>query len=151
MPLRILLGDDNAELRGTVRRLLEGEGLEVVAEASDGREAVDLARVVLPDVAVLDFAMPPLNGVQAAEEIREVCPDAAFVLLTGSWAEHQIVAAIRAGICGYVVKSDVSHDLVRAIHDVHRGALFLSPRASRAVVDLFLPNLAPFPAPGRRS
>jgi DNA-binding NarL/FixJ family response regulator len=148
MALRILIGDDNACIRGTIRRLLEQEALEVIAEAADGREAVELASVEQPDVAVLDFEMPRLNGVQAAGEIHAVCPDAAFVLLSGSWAEHQVITAIRAGIRGYVVKADLSHDLVRAIHDVRRGALFLSPRASRAVVDVFLPD-APS-SPGRR-
>jgi DNA-binding NarL/FixJ family response regulator len=138
MSLRILLGDDNPGVRQSVRRLIEREGLEVVAEASDGAEAVVLACALRPDIAVLDLTMPRMSGLRAAREIRRACPATGIVLLTASSTEHQIIHAFREGIGGYVVKADVTYDLVRAIHDVRGGSLFLSPRASRAVIGMFL-------------
>ena len=138
MATRILLADDHAVVRQGLKALLERDGFEVVAEADDGRAAVDHARERCPDVAVLDFSMPLLNGLDAAVEIRRLCPRARVILLTMHTDDHYVLAALQAGVKGYVVKTQASGDLVRAINEVRRGATYLSPGISEAVVQAFL-------------
>ncbi len=134
MSHRILLADDAPAVRQSVKGLLEREGFEVVGEATDGHEAVRLAQALSPDVVILDLSMPRLNGLDAAREIQQVCPWAHLILLTSCTEEHQIVSALRAGIQGYVVKAEAPEDLARAIGEVSRGRIFLSPSACRVVI-----------------
>lgn len=138
MSLRIMLADDHSILRQGLRLLLERDGLQVVAEASDGREAVRLAQVHKPDVAVLDLMMPLLNGLEAGREILQSGAARAAILLTMHTQEHQIATALRAGIRGYVLKTQAGDDLVHAIRDVVRGQVYLSPAVSQVVVDGYL-------------
>ncbi|HSL22780.1 MAG TPA: response regulator transcription factor [Vicinamibacterales bacterium] len=138
MPRRILLADDHQVVRQGFRALLERHGFEVVAEAADGREAVQLAEAHHPDVAVLDLSMPQLNGVDAASEILRHVPGVRVVLLTVHKDDHQIVGALRAGIRAYVLKTQAARDLTEAIHTVVKGEVYLSPGVSRAVVDAYL-------------
>ncbi len=138
MPLRILLADDHEIVRQGFRALLEREGLEVVAEATNGQEAVRMARALNPDVAVLDLVMPLLNGLDAAREILQTCSRTRVILLTMHTEEHQIVAALRVGIRGYLAKTQAAEDLVQAIREVARGEVYLSPGVSRVVVDAYL-------------
>lgn len=138
MPLRIMLADDHSILRQGLRLLLEREGMQVVAEAADGREAVRLAQAHKPDVAVLDLMMPLLNGLEAGREILHSGAAKAAILLTMHTQEHQIAAALRAGIRGYLLKTQAGDDLVHAIRDVFRGEIYLSPGVSRVVVDGYL-------------
>src|SRR6266850_8470094 len=138
MPNRILLADDHAIVRQGLKALLEREGFVVVAEAGDGQEALRHARARCPDVAVLDFSMPLLNGLDAAREILHACPRAKAILLTMHTDDHYILEAVRAGIKGYVVKTQASADLVRAIHEVLKGMMYLSPGMSQAVVEAYL-------------
>ena len=138
MPNRILLADDHAIVRQGLKALLEREGYSVVAEAGDGQEALREARERCPDVAVLDFSMPLLNGLDAAREILKVCPRARAILLTMHTDDHYVLEAVRAGIKGYVVKTQASADLVRAINEVLRGMMYLSPGISHAVVEAYL-------------
>jgi two-component system response regulator NreC len=140
MPLRILLADDAPAVRQGVRGLLEREGFEVVGEAPDGREAVRLAQEVRPDVAILDLSMPRLDGVDAAREIRQVCPWTHLILLTVHSEEHQIVRAFLVGIRGYVVKTHAAEDLARAIEEVSNGGIFLSDSVSHVLVESYLPQ-----------
>jgi DNA-binding NarL/FixJ family response regulator len=135
VPTRILLADDHVIVRQGFRALLEREGLEVVAEAADGHEAVRLASDLQPDVAVLDFAMPLLNGLDAAREIRRRFPGTRLILLTVHTEDHYVLEAMHAGVHGYVVKTQAAADLVRAIREVRGNALYLSPTISRAVVE----------------
>ena len=135
MPSRILLADDHVIVRQGFRALLEREGLEVVAEAADGHEAVRLAGDLHPDVAVLDFAMPLLNGLDAAREIRRRSPGTRLILLTVHTEDHYVLEAMHAGVHGYVVKTQGAADLVQAIREVRGNALYLSPTISRAVVE----------------
>ena len=135
MPPRILLADDHVIVRQGFRALLEREGLEVVAEAADGHEAVRLAGDLHPDVAVLDFAMPLLNGLDAAREIRRRSPGTRLILLTVHTEDHYVLEAMHAGVHGYVVKTQGAADLVQAIREVRGNALYLSPTISRAVVE----------------
>ena len=135
---RILLADDHAIVRQGLKALLEREGFAVVAEAEDGQAAVRHARERCPDVAVLDFSMPLLNGLDAAVEILRACPRARAILLTMHTDDHYVLSALQAGVKGYVVKTQASSDLVRAIHEVLRGMMYLSPGISEAVVQAYL-------------
>ena len=137
-PIRILLADDHLIVRQGLRALLEGEGFEVMAEVGDGQEATKLARQRCPDVAVLDFSMPSLNGLDAAREILKTCPRARAILLTMHTEDHYVLEALRAGVKGYVVKTQAAADLVRAIHEVQRGMVYLSPGVSQTVVQAYL-------------
>ncbi len=146
MALRILLADDHAMVRQGLKALLERDGFEVV-EASDGHEAIQLTRERHPDVAVLDLAMPLLNGLDAAREIRQVSPSTKTILLTMYAEDQYVLEALRAGVRGYVLKTQAGVDLVKAVHEVQRRAVYLSPGVSRAVVDAYLAKteLAPDP------
>jgi DNA-binding NarL/FixJ family response regulator len=143
MPLRIVLADDHHIVRQGLRVLLEREGLQVVAEATDGREAVALAHTHKPDVVVLDLMMPLLNGLEAGREILHNRDASAAILLTMHTQEHQIAAALKAGIRGYLLKTQAAEDLTKAIRDVLRGEIYLSPGVSRIVVDSYLTGAQP--------
>jgi DNA-binding NarL/FixJ family response regulator len=136
--VRILLADDHTIVRQGFKSILEREGFQVVAEASDGRDAVRLAEVHRPDVAILDLAMPHMNGLDAPEEILRANPHAAVIALTMHVEEHQIVALIRSGVRGYVVKTQPEEDLIQAIRIVVAGGTYLSPRASGVVFDAYV-------------
>jgi DNA-binding NarL/FixJ family response regulator len=143
MRIRILLADDHMMIRQGIRALLEKEGFEVVAEAMDGREAVRLAEKLKPDVAVLDIAMPLLNGIDAAREIRRVSPKTKTTLLTVHEENQYVVEALRAGVTGYVVKTKAAEDLVKAIREVSLGAVYMSPGVSREAVRAYLDGTEP--------
>lgn len=138
MALRILLADDHQIVRQGFRALLEQEGFTVVGEATNGEEAVRLACSLRPDVAVLDLVMPIMSGLDAARDIVRDCDATRVILLTLHTEEHQIVAALRAGVRGYLLKTQAAEDLVQAIHDVFRGEIYLSPRVSRVFVEGYL-------------
>ena len=135
MSLRVVLADDHIVLRQGVRALLERHGLEVVAEASDGRAAVELARQHEPDVAVLDIMMPLLNGIDAARQIVEARPGIQVVMLTALEQERLVTEAVRAGVRGFVLKTQAGEDLAQAIQQVSRGGFYVGAGVSQAVVD----------------
>ena len=135
MPLQVVLADDHPMLRHGVRALLERHGVEVVAEASDGRAAVSVTRQVAPDVAVLDIMMPLLNGIDAAREIAETCPDTQVVLLTALDQERLVTEAVSAGVRGFVLKTQAEEDLLQAIEQVSRGGFYAGGGVSQAVVE----------------
>jgi two-component system response regulator NreC len=147
MLVKILLADDHVILRQGVRALLEREGVECVGEASDGHEAVRLAKLHRPNIAILDVAMPHLNGLDAGTEISKACPDTGIILLTVYEEKHLILAALRAGIRGYVIKTQAVAELVRAISDVIKGGIYLSSGVSRVVVEAFLTGSDAIPDP----
>ena len=136
--LRVVLADDHVIFRQGLKGLLEREGFEVAAEASDGREAVRLAQEHHPEIAILDLAMPVLDGPDAAEEIARVSPQTRSILLTMYSEEPYIIKALQAGVRGYVLKTQSGTDLVNAIQEVMRGGFYLSPGVSRAVVQAYL-------------
>ncbi len=139
MPIQVLLADDHQIVRQGLRAMLENEGFRIVGEAGDGLEAVRLAGRVHPDVAILDLVMPGLNGLDAAREIRRASPRARMILLTMHTEDAFILEALRNGISGYVLKIQAALDLVQAIREVARGAVYLSPGVSR-VVEAYLTN-----------
>jgi len=138
MSVRILLADDHQVVRQGLRALLEREQFQVIAEACDGHDAIKQARALRPDVAVLDVGMPQLNGLDAAREIIRGVPGVRTVLLTVHTEDTYVMAALRAGIKGYVLKNQAVADLVQAIREVCSGRTYLSPGISRAVVDACL-------------
>jgi DNA-binding NarL/FixJ family response regulator len=135
---RVLLADDHVIVRDGLKSVLLREGFEVAAEASNGREAVELARELRPDLAVLDVAMPLLNGIDAAREIHRACPNTKTILLTMHNENQFILAALRIGISGYVLKTQAAVDLVNAIRSALVGETYLSPGISDSVVQAAL-------------
>lgn len=138
MPLKILLADDHQIVRQGLRALLEQKGFSIVGEAADGLEAVRVAKNEHPDIAVLDLSMPLLNGVDAARQIKRDLPTTKAILLTMHTDEQYVMDAIRAGVSGYILKSEAATDLVKAIQDVSKGLTHLSSRVSRTVVHGYL-------------
>lgn len=138
MATRVVLADDHQIVRQGVRALLERQGFEVVGEAEDGNEVIRLVTRFKPDIAILDIAMPSLNGIDAAREIRRVSPDTRTILLTMFSEEHRLVEALRAGVSGYLLKTRAVEDLERAIHEVLRGGVYLSHGLSQEVVEAYL-------------
>lgn len=138
MPTSVLIADDHQIVRQGLKMLLEREGFDVVAEAADGPEAVKMAASLKPDVAILDFVMPHLNGLDASIQIQKQSPSTKTILLTMYTEDQYVLAAFRAGLRGYVIKTQAAGDLVQAIREVQRNAVYLSPGISRAVVEAFL-------------
>ncbi|MFF9014665.1 response regulator [Streptomyces sp. NPDC014870] len=133
--IRVLLADDEAMVRAGVKAILAADpGVEVVAEAGDGREAVELARRHLPDVVLLDIRMPRLDGLGAAEELRRVVPDAAVVMLTTFSEDAYIAQALGSGAAGFLLKSGDPRELLAGVRAVAGGAAFLSPEVTRRVI-----------------
>ncbi|AMW08332.1 DNA-binding response regulator [Streptomyces qaidamensis] len=138
-PIRILLADDHALVRRGVRLILDQQpDLEVVAEAGDGAEAIELARTRDVDLAVLDIAMPRLTGLQAARELAAVRPDLRILMLTMHDNEQYFFQALKAGASGYVLKSVADRDLVAACRAAMRDEPFLYPGAVTALIRNYL-------------
>jgi DNA-binding NarL/FixJ family response regulator len=135
---RLLLADDHVMMRDGLRTILNEEGFKVVGEASDGLEAVRLGQSLEADVAILDISMPLLNGIDAAREILRSSPKTKIIILTMYTDDRYVLASLRAGISGFVLKSKASSSLVQAIHAVRNGEVYLSSGISKAVVDAFL-------------
>lgn len=135
-PIRILLADDHNVMRRGLRFLLESQpGFSVVAEASDGRQAVQQAEGTSPDVVILDIAMPNLSGIEAAQRILSILPNAAIVILSMHSDEGYVLRALKAGAKGYLLKDSAEGDLIDAIKAVSQGKTFFSAEISKMLVE----------------
>jgi len=137
-----MLVDDHEIVRQGLTALLEREGFAIVGQAANGMQAVQLAKELHPEVVILDFGMPILNGLDAARAIHEALPTTRLVLLTMHTDEQYVLEGLRAGIRGFVLKTQAAADLVRAIRDVQAGTVFLGPGMSKAIVDAYLSGSA---------
>lgn len=136
----VIIADDHRMFREGLKFLLESEGFEVVGEAENGQEAIRLARQHNPQVAVLDYSMPVLNGLDAAKEIQRQSPETAVVLLTMFDDEKYALEALKCAVRGFVLKHQTASDLVNAIREVLQGSIYLSPSISAAVVKSLMSN-----------
>jgi len=138
-PIRILVADDHEVVRQGLRGLLEAQsGWQVVGEAIDGREAVDKAKRLRPDIVVLDVSMPNLNGLEATRQIRKALPATEILILTMHDSEPLVREVLEAGARGYVLKSDAGRELMTALATVHEHRPYLTSRVSEIVLDGFL-------------
>lgn len=134
--IRIVLADDHIVMRNGLRLLLERQpNFEVVGEAADGRETVEICDKLRPDVLVLDIAMPKLNGIEAARQISAKWPQTAIVILSMHADEGYVLRALKAGARAYLLKDSAEADLINAIRAVNEGKAFFSPAISKMLVD----------------
>ncbi|HEY6991837.1 MAG TPA: response regulator transcription factor [Bryobacteraceae bacterium] len=139
MKTKLLIADDHGVVRKGLRLLLEQyRELEVVAEASNGREAVQLATELKPQIAILDVAMPLLNGIDAAEQIRKTNSETAVILLTMHADESYVLRALNAGVKGYLLKESAEEDLLRAVRAVAQGKPFFSPAITQTLLEDYM-------------
>ncbi len=144
---RVILADDHGIVRSGVKLLLDRQtDLTVVAEASDGVEAVKLAQQHRPDLCILDVGMPRMTGLQAAREIRRHIPDAKVLMLSMHDDERYLFEALKAGASGYVLKREADQDLVEAVRAVLRGEAFLTNAAERSLIREWMLDGAQGPA-----
>lgn len=131
-PIRILLADDHTVVREGLRALLERQqGLEIVAEAADGRECIRLAEEHSPDVVLMDIAMPNMNGIEATRRILAAKPSIGVVILSMHLDESYVLQSLKAGAKGYLLKDSPREDILEAIRSVANGRAFLSRKISR--------------------
>lgn len=136
--MRVILADDHAMFRNSLRMLLESEDIHIVGEASDGYAALKLARQEDPDAVVLDMNMPLMNGIEVTREIVKRKLNAKTVILTMFEDEASILEAFRAGVRGYILKTQAATDLKLALVELQQGKLYLSPAIADTVVDAYL-------------
>jgi len=141
-PIRILLADDHTIMRRGLRLLLERQPeFEVVAEAADGREAAERAEASRPDIVILDIAMPNMGGIEAAQRIRALLPQAEIVILSMHSDEGYVLRALKVGAKGYLLKDSAESDLIDAINAVSEGKAFFSPEISKILVEDYVRDM----------
>ena len=137
-PIRVLIADDHALFRRGLEMVLQGEaGLELVGQASDGQEAVQLAGEVVPDVVLMDIRMPKITGIEAARQMKEVAPSAKILILTISDEEEDLFEAIRAGASGYLLKDIALEELADSVRAVHGGQSLINPSMAGKLLSEF--------------
>jgi DNA-binding NarL/FixJ family response regulator len=143
--LRILIADDHGLVRHGARAVLNSQrGWRVVGEAANGPEAVQKAIQLKPDVAVVDIGMPEMDGIQVAHQIRQALPDTQVLVLTMHESDQMVRRALDAGARGYLLKSDLTECLARAVRAVSEGKRFLTPKVSDIVLEGFLKSKSPY-------
>jgi DNA-binding NarL/FixJ family response regulator len=147
---RVLIADDDDLMRAGLVELLSGEpGIEIVGEASTGRQAVERSRRLGPDVVLMDVRMPDLDGIEATAELARAAPDTKVLILTTFEQDDYVFGALRAGASGFLLKRTRPEELIAAVHTIARGDSLLSPSVTRLVVDRMaqqpLPELAAVP------
>jgi DNA-binding NarL/FixJ family response regulator len=141
--VRILIADDHSLVRASLRSLLtDNPGIEVVAEANDGRQAFELVGQHHPEVVLMDISMPGLNGLEATRQIVKAHPKVRVIVLSMHASEDHVLRALRAGASGYVLKDSPPRELELAVDSVARGETFLSPAISRHVIEVYLNRTA---------
>ena len=137
--IKVVLAEDHTIVRQGLRSLLDQQaGIEVVAEAENGRQAVNIAEQLQPDVVLMDFSMPDLNGLEATRQIKKRVPDVKVLILTRHANQEYIENILRAGASGYLIKKSAVDELIIAIQSVYRGDSFLDPSISGMVIDGYL-------------
>ena len=137
--LRLLVADDHEIVRRGLQALLKTQpGWEVSAEAVDGRDAVEKAKVLRPDIVIMDLAMPELNGLEATRQIRKILPDTEVIILTMHESEQVVREVLDAGARGYILKSDAGRDLIAAVESVNRKVPFFTSKVAALVLDAYL-------------
>jgi DNA-binding NarL/FixJ family response regulator len=138
-PVRVLVADDHAILRQGIKSMLEARlGWQVVGEAANGREAVEKAARLKPDIVLLDITMPELNGIEATRQILKVAPEAQILILTMHESEKTMREVLQAGARGYVLKSDAPGDLLVAIDALRKHKYFVTSSLAQRVVQEYL-------------
>ncbi len=141
--LRLILADDHTLMRQGLRRIIEEQpDWEVVAEASNGREAVRLTLDLLPHIVVLDIGMPQMNGIEAIRQITRKAPSVHVLILSMHSDEAYIVQVLQAGARGYLLKDSADEDLVKALNAIAQGKSFFSPAVARVMLDDYVRHLA---------
>lgn len=149
MTIRVFLADDHAVVRDGVRMVLEANrDMTVVGNAADGRDAVRQVQKLLPDVVVMDVAMPGLNGIEATQQVRELCPGTQVVILSMYASVEHIYRALQAGARGYVLKESAGKEVVAAVRAVSEGRRYLSQKITDTMVDDLLQQRQAAPASG---
>lgn len=130
-PYRVILADDHAMFREVIRRILEDlPGVEVVAEAGDGRELLKILEKIKPDLVILDISMPHLRGVEAARQIKTLHPDTRILMLTMHKEGEYLGFAMQAGVEGFLLKEDAESELIKAVETIWSGKVYVSPLLS---------------------
>ena len=141
-PIRVLLADDHPVVRLGIRTMLQNlEGIEIVGEASDGREAIDLTKTHQPQVLLTDIAMPEMNGLETAARVAKDFPNVRVIILSVHATEEYVWQALRAGAAGYLLKDADKPELEFAIKSVADGKTYLTPAVSKQVVENYLQRL----------
>ncbi len=146
--MRVLLADDHALFRDGIRSLLEARGVEVVGEAADGREAVEAALRLRPDVVLMDVAMPGVDGLEATRAIKAHLPDTKVVMLTVSDDDRTLFEALRSGAHGYLLKNLQAEEFFDLLAGIDRGEAPLSPSLAGRILDEFRRGKRPAERPG---
>jgi DNA-binding NarL/FixJ family response regulator len=127
-PYRIILADDHILMREGIKRIIaEKKDMQVVAEASDGLELLNMMKTIVPDMVVLDVSMPKLRGIEAAQEIKKMYPQVSILFLSMYKKRAYLHLSLATGAKGYILKEDTSSELIRAIETIRRGGIYLSP------------------------
>ena len=134
-PIRVLVVDDHPVVRRGIKSLLAEENdIEVVGEATNGKEAIQQVALLLPDVILMDLVMPEMNGVEAIQRITSSYPESRILVMTSFAADDKVFPSIKAGALGYRLKDSDPEDLIRMIHQVYRGELSIHPAIARKVI-----------------
>ncbi|MDQ6880080.1 MAG: response regulator transcription factor [Candidatus Dormibacteraeota bacterium] len=142
--IRVLIADDQALARDGITAVLQTQpDLEVVGQAGDGRNAVQMARRLHPDVAMLDIRMPLMDGIQATSEILGSCPTTSVLILTTFDLDEYVYAALKAGASGFLLKDAERGQIVEAVRSVAKGSMLLAPTVTRRLVDRFVSRHGP--------
>lgn len=137
--IKVMIAEDHTIVRQGLARLLSDQpGLEVVGQAVNGRDAVEMAEKLIPDIIIMDIAMPKMNGIEASKKIRKLLPKTKILILSMYSHEHYIHELLEVGVSGYLLKDSSGRDIIKAIDDALKNKTILSPAISRRVEEIGL-------------